>query len=108
MIASLFIGLERSLITEYERNCLKLIDLQTSLNNELIFIHTLIDYMHYEMLQNNNEQEKSKYEQISIIPKRDADQKPFRICVPPSRFLSPLTWIEENREKELSPSDMVD
>ncbi|CAF1470083.1 unnamed protein product, partial [Adineta steineri] len=141
IIASPFIGLARSLITEYERHRLKLIDLQTSLNNnnnnQSIFIHTLIEYMinsrystdtyeivlrlndtnqnqvqqltwHYEMLQNNDEQEKSKYEQISIIPKRDADQKLFCICVPLSRFLSPLTWIEENREKELSPSDMVD
>ncbi|CAF3676567.1 unnamed protein product [Adineta steineri] len=44
-IASSFIGLARSLITEYERHRLKLIDLQTSLNNELIFIHTLIEYM---------------------------------------------------------------
>ncbi|CAF1421426.1 unnamed protein product [Adineta steineri] len=65
---------------------------------------------HYEMLQNNDDdkEEKSKYEQISIIPKRDVDQKPFRLCVPPSRFLSQLTWIEKNREKELSPLDMVD
>ncbi|CAF4365593.1 unnamed protein product, partial [Adineta steineri] len=103
IIASPFIGLARSLITEYERHRLKLIDLQTSLNNnnnnQSIFIHTLIEYMinsrystdtyeivlrlndtnqnqvqqltwHYEMLQNNDEQEKSKYEQISIIPKR--------------------------------------
>ncbi|CAF4156215.1 unnamed protein product, partial [Adineta steineri] len=54
---------------------------------------------HYEMLQNNNKQENSKLEQISIIPKRDADQEPFRLCVPPSRFLSELTWIEEEREK---------
>ncbi|CAF4018434.1 unnamed protein product [Adineta steineri] len=137
IIASLFIGLARSLITDYERNCLKLIDLRTSLNNQLIFIYTLIEYMinsrystdtcqvvlrlnhtnqnevqhltwHYEMLQNNDEQEKFKYEQIPIIPKRDTDQKPFRLCVPQSRFLSELTWIEENREKELSPSDMVD
>ncbi|CAF4172959.1 unnamed protein product [Adineta steineri] len=30
------------------------------------------------MLQNNDEEEKSKYEQISIIPKRDADQKAFQ------------------------------
>ncbi|CAF1578203.1 unnamed protein product [Adineta steineri] len=36
--ASPFIGLGRSLITEYERNRLKLIDRQTSLNNESIFI----------------------------------------------------------------------
>ncbi|CAF4065070.1 unnamed protein product [Adineta steineri] len=30
------------------------------------------------MLQNNDEEEKSKYEQISIILKRDADQKAFQ------------------------------
>ncbi|CAF1107643.1 unnamed protein product [Adineta steineri] len=63
---------------------------------------------HYEMLQNNDEQEKSKLEQISIIPKRDADQKSFRLCEPQSRFLSELTWIEENREEELLPSDMAE
>ncbi|CAF4165644.1 unnamed protein product, partial [Adineta steineri] len=136
IIASSFIGLARSLITEYERNRLKLIDLQISLNNnnnnKSTFIHTLIEYMinsrystdtcevvlrlnhtnqnqvqhltwHYEMLQNNNEQEKSKFEQVSIIPKRDADQKPFRLCVPQSRFISELTWFEEDREKELLP-----
>ncbi|CAF1168946.1 unnamed protein product [Adineta steineri] len=132
-----FIGLARSLITEYERNRLKLIDLRTSLNNKLIFIHSLIEYMinsrystdtcevvlrlndtnqnevqhltwHYEMLQNNDEQKKSKYEQIPIIPKRDADQKPFRLCVPRSCFLSELTWVEEDSEEELLPSDMVD
>ncbi|CAF1237293.1 unnamed protein product [Adineta steineri] len=45
IIALPFIGLARSLITEYERNRLKLIDLRTSLNNKLIFIHTLIEYM---------------------------------------------------------------
>ncbi|CAF4123065.1 unnamed protein product [Adineta steineri] len=47
IIASPFIGLERSLITEYERYRLKLIDLQTSLNNnnKVIFIHTLVEYM---------------------------------------------------------------
>ncbi|CAF1209700.1 unnamed protein product [Adineta steineri] len=137
IIPSPFIGLARSLITEYERHRLQLIDLQTSLNNRLIFIHTLIEYMidsrysndtcdvvlrlnhanqnqvqhltwHYEMLQNNDEQEKSKLEQISIIPKRDADQKPFRPCVPQSRFLSELTWNEEDREKELLPAGMVE
>ncbi|CAF0892047.1 unnamed protein product [Adineta steineri] len=53
------------------------------------------------MLQNNDEQKKSKYEQIPIIPKRDADQKPFRLCVPPSRFLSELTWIEEDKTFDL-------
>ncbi|CAF1493536.1 unnamed protein product, partial [Adineta steineri] len=44
LIASPFIGLARSLITEYERNRLKLIDLQTSLNNnnQSIFLHILI------------------------------------------------------------------
>ncbi|CAF1139610.1 unnamed protein product [Adineta steineri] len=142
IIPSPFIGRARGLITEYERNRLKLIDLQTSLNsnnNQSTFIHTLIEYMinsrysndicqvvlrlnhtnqnqvqhltcHYEMLQNNDDdkEEKSKYEQISIIPKRDADQKSCCICVPPSRFLSQLTWIEEDREKELLPPDMVD
>ncbi|CAF1259407.1 unnamed protein product [Adineta steineri] len=35
-------------------------------------------------------------------------QKPFRICVPQSRFLSELTWIEKDREKELLPSGMVE
>ncbi|CAF1367727.1 unnamed protein product [Adineta steineri] len=47
IIPSPFIGLERSLTTEYERNRLKLIDLQTSLNNnnQSIFIYTLIEYM---------------------------------------------------------------
>ncbi|CAF4061207.1 unnamed protein product [Adineta steineri] len=139
IIPSPFIGLARSLITEYERHRLQLIDPQTSLNNnnQSIFIHTCIEYMinsrystdtcevvlrlndtnqnqvqhltwHYEMLQNNDEQKKSKYEQIYIIPKRDADQKSFCICVSQSRFLFELTWIEENREKELLPSDMVD
>ncbi|CAF0965501.1 unnamed protein product [Adineta steineri] len=65
---------------------------------------------HYEMLQksidDDDEEEKCKLEQISIIPKRDADEKSFRLCIPPSRFLSELTWIEEDREKELL-SDMV-
>ncbi|CAF1443193.1 unnamed protein product [Adineta steineri] len=42
LIASSFIGLARSLITDYERHRLQLIDLQTSLNNnnQSIFIHT--------------------------------------------------------------------
>ncbi|CAF1470456.1 unnamed protein product [Adineta steineri] len=39
------------------------------------------------MLQNNDEQEKSKYEQISIIPKRKVDQKLFRPCVSPSQAI---------------------
>ncbi|CAF3946699.1 unnamed protein product [Adineta steineri] len=44
------------------------------------------------MLQNNDDdkEEKSKYEQISIIPKQDVDQKPFRICVPPSQEANDL------------------
>ncbi|CAF4135304.1 unnamed protein product, partial [Adineta steineri] len=114
LIASPFIGLARSLITEYERNRLKLIDLQTSLNNnnQSIFLHILIEYMinsRYStdtcqvVLPVDDEQEKAKLEQISIIPKRDADQIPFRICVAQSRFLSELTWIEEDRQKELLP-----
>ncbi|CAF4286254.1 unnamed protein product, partial [Adineta steineri] len=45
MILSPFIGLARSLITEYEQYRLKLIDLQTSLNNRLIFIYSSIEYM---------------------------------------------------------------
>ncbi|CAF3995644.1 unnamed protein product [Adineta steineri] len=48
IIASPFIGLTRTLITEYERNRLKLIDLQISLNNnnnQSTFIHTLVEYM---------------------------------------------------------------
>ncbi|CAF1391541.1 unnamed protein product [Adineta steineri] len=138
IITSPIIGLTRSLMIEYERNRLKLIDLQSPMTsiNKPIFVHALIQHMmssrysnnnseivlyldtnenqvkhitwHYEMLQksiddDNNEQEKSKLEQISIIPKRDADQKPFRIYVPQSRFISELTWIEEDREKELLP-----
>ncbi|CAF4316816.1 unnamed protein product [Adineta steineri] len=64
---------------------------------------------YYEMLQKfaDDEQEKSKLE-LSIIPKRDADKKAFRLCVPQSRFLSELTWIEEDSEEELLSSDMVD
>ncbi|CAF4349769.1 unnamed protein product, partial [Adineta steineri] len=48
LIPSPFIGLARSFITEYERNRLKLIDLQISLNNnnnQSTFIYTLIEYM---------------------------------------------------------------
>ncbi|CAF0776234.1 unnamed protein product [Adineta steineri] len=138
IITSPIIGLARSLMIEYERNRLKLIDLQAplaSINNP-IFVRALTQHMmssrysnntseivlhldtnenqvkhiawHYEMLQksvddDNNDQEKSRLEHVSIIPKRDADQKPFRLCVPQSRFLSELTWIEEDREKELLP-----
>ncbi|CAF1457732.1 unnamed protein product, partial [Adineta steineri] len=138
LITSPIIGLARSLMIEYERHRLKLIDLQASLTsiNKPIFARALIQHMmnsrysnntseivlhldtnenqvkhikwHFEMLQksvddDNNKEERSKLEQISIIPKRDADQRPFRICVPQSRFLSELTWIEEDREKDLLP-----
>ncbi|CAF4238182.1 unnamed protein product, partial [Adineta steineri] len=113
------------------------ISLNNNNNNQSIFIYTLIEYMinsryssdtcevvlrlnhtnqnqvqhltwHYEVLQSNDEQEKSKLEQLSVIPKRDAVQNSFCIYVPQSRFLSELTWIEEEREKELLPADMVD
>ncbi|CAF4117397.1 unnamed protein product [Adineta steineri] len=92
IIASLFIGLARIVLRLNHTN-----------QNQVQYLT-----WHYEMLQNNDEQEKSKLEQISIIPKRDVDQKPFRICVPSSCFPSELTWIEEDKEKELLPSDMVD
>ncbi|CAF1102875.1 unnamed protein product [Adineta steineri] len=45
--------------------------------------------------------------QISIIPKRDAGQKSFRLYVSPSRFLSQLTWIEEDRNGRKPGSDFV-
>ncbi|CAF1215212.1 unnamed protein product [Adineta steineri] len=120
LIASPFIGLARSLITEYERNRLKLIDLQRSLNNnnQSTFIYTLIEYMinsrystdtcRVVLRLNQTNQNQSKLKQISIIPKRDTNQKPFRLCVPQSRFLSELTWTEEDREKELIPAGMVE
>ncbi|CAF4222614.1 unnamed protein product, partial [Adineta steineri] len=59
---------------------------------------------HYEMLQaNDKEEDQSKLKQICIIPREDANQKPFRLRVPPSRFLTELTWIPDNREKDLLP-----
>ncbi|UJR06588.1 hypothetical protein I4U23_010872 [Adineta vaga] len=138
LITSPLIGLVRSLVTEYERNRLKLIDLQApslTLINQPIFIQTLIQYMidsrssnkaceivlkfdtnqnqnqikyitwHYEMLQqvNDDNLEMNKLEAIPIIPQQDADQHPFRLCVPTSRFLADLTWIKENRIHELPP-----
>ncbi|UJR12906.1 hypothetical protein I4U23_017080 [Adineta vaga] len=64
---------------------------------------------HYEMLekQEENEEEKSKFQQqqqICINPQRDADQYPFRLLVPPSRFLNDLTWTSDKRVRELSPA----
>ncbi|CAF1107663.1 unnamed protein product [Adineta steineri] len=90
------------------------ISLNNNNNNQSIFIYTLIEYMinsryssdtcevvlrlnhtnqnqvqhltwHYEVLQSNDEQEKSKLEQLSVIPKRDAVQNSFCIYVPQSQ-----------------------
>ncbi|CAF1065950.1 unnamed protein product [Adineta steineri] len=78
------------------------------------FVYVLTDHAQFNNDSNLNLiassfiEEKCKFEQISIIPKRDAGQKPFRLCVPRSCFLSQLTWIEEDREEELLPSDMVE
>ncbi|CAF0842283.1 unnamed protein product [Adineta steineri] len=59
---------------------------------------------HYEMLQTHDKKEdQSKLKQICIIPQQDANQQPFCLCVPPSRFLTELTWIPDNRAKELLP-----
>ncbi|CAF1458927.1 unnamed protein product [Adineta steineri] len=59
---------------------------------------------HYEMLQTHDRKEdQSKLKQICIIPQQDANQQPFRLRVPPSRFLTELTWIADNRAKELLP-----
>ncbi|CAF4063237.1 unnamed protein product, partial [Adineta steineri] len=60
---------------------------------------------HYEMLQKHEENEeknfKSQQQQICINPHKDADQHPFRLLVAPSRFLTDLTWINDERAKEL-------
>ncbi|CAF4106630.1 unnamed protein product, partial [Adineta steineri] len=57
---------------------------------------------HYEMLQTHGKKEyQSKLKQICIIPRQDANEQPFRLCVPPSRFLTELTWAPDNRAKEL-------
>ncbi|CAF4098771.1 unnamed protein product [Adineta steineri] len=56
------------------------------------------------MLQaNDKEEDQSKLKQICIIPREDANQQSFRLRVPPSRFLTELTWISDNREKDLLP-----
>ncbi|CAF3952735.1 unnamed protein product [Adineta steineri] len=132
VIGSSFIGLVRSLMSEYEQHRLKLIDLQvpsTSINEPLLGC-ALTQYMvsslyanntgeivlhldtsknhvkhavwHYEMLQKPEKKEdQSKLKQICIIPRQDADQQPFRLCVPLSRFIGDLTWISEDRTQEL-------
>ncbi|CAF4472291.1 unnamed protein product, partial [Adineta steineri] len=61
---------------------------------------------HYEMLQKHEENEENKsklqqQQQICINPHKDADQHPFRLLVAPSRFLTDLTWINDERVKEL-------
>ncbi|CAF1440359.1 unnamed protein product, partial [Adineta steineri] len=64
---------------------------------------------HYEMLEKHEENEENKsklqqqQQQICINPHEDADQHPFRLLVAPSRFLSDLTWINDERVKELLP-----
>ncbi|CAF1490041.1 unnamed protein product [Adineta steineri] len=59
---------------------------------------------YYEMLQTHDKKEdQSKLKQICIIPQQDANRQPFRLRVPPSRFLTELTWTPDNRTKELLP-----
>ncbi|CAF4242949.1 unnamed protein product, partial [Adineta steineri] len=60
---------------------------------------------YYEMLQAHDKKEdQSKLKQMCIIPRQDANQQPFCLRVPPSRFLTELTWTPDNRVKELQPS----
>ncbi|CAF1285376.1 unnamed protein product [Adineta ricciae] len=138
VISSPLIGLVRSLMTEYERNRLKLIDLQASsltLIHQAQFVQVLVQYMidcrsfnqtceialqfdtnsnqikhltwHYEMLQQRDDNlDKNQSKNLSIIPRKDADQHPFRLCVASSRFLGDLTWVEENRLKDLLPGQI--
>ncbi|CAF0930134.1 unnamed protein product [Adineta steineri] len=59
---------------------------------------------HYEMLRTHEEEkEQSRIKQVCIIPRQDADQQPFRLFVPPSRFLAELTWIQDDIGEELLP-----
>ncbi|CAF4065132.1 unnamed protein product, partial [Adineta steineri] len=103
-----------------------------TLINESVFVHALVEYMvtsrytentdeivlhfdtnekkvkyitwHYEMLQTHDKkEEQSELKQICIIPQQDANQQPFCLRVPPSRFLTELTWTPDNRAKELLP-----
>ncbi|CAF0947091.1 unnamed protein product [Adineta steineri] len=104
----------------------------TTMINESILVHALAQYMvisrytkntdeivlhfdtnekkvkhitwHYEMLQTHDKKEdQSELKQICIIPRQDADQQPFCLRVPPSRFLTELTWTPDSRTKELLP-----
>lgn len=134
-IGASFIGLVRSLMIEYGRHRLKLIDLQslsTSVNEPLL-VHALArqletcryeDHLdeivlcldkqkdrvrqvewHYEMLQKQQQiQSEPKSQHVCIIPQRDADQRPFRIRVAPSRFLSDLTWVPDQLTREILPN----
>ncbi|UJR06874.1 hypothetical protein I4U23_011163 [Adineta vaga] len=62
---------------------------------------------YYEMLQTStNKEEESKLGKDMIIPRQDPDQKPFRLHVPTSRFLTDLTWIPDHRPKELLPGKL--
>ena len=129
-IGSPIIGLIRSLTLEYQQHRLKLVDLQSSSSSpaevpslvralaqhliesqhedhldEIVLRHDgdikRVEW-HYEMLQ---EQEKIKDESTSketfIIPQREADDQPFRLQVPPSRFLDDLTWVKDETTDEL-------
>ncbi|CAF4087291.1 unnamed protein product [Adineta steineri] len=63
---------------------------------------------HYEMLQKHEENEENKsklqqQQQICINPHKDADQYPFRLLVASSRFLTDLTWSNDERVRELLP-----
>ncbi|CAF0803199.1 unnamed protein product [Adineta steineri] len=59
---------------------------------------------YYEMLQTHDKKEdQSKLKQICIIPQQDANRQPFRLRVPPSRFLTELAWAPDIRAKELLP-----
>ncbi|CAF4052022.1 unnamed protein product, partial [Adineta steineri] len=63
---------------------------------------------HYGMLQKHEENEENKsklqqQQQICINPHKDADHYPFRLLVASSRFLTDLTWINDERVKELLP-----
>ena len=133
-IGASFIGLVRSLMIEYQRHRLKLIDLQslsTSVNEPLL-VHALAQHFetcryadhldeivlcldkqknrvrqvewHYEMLHKQQQiQSEPKLQHICIIPQRDADQRPFRIRVAPSRFLTDLTWVSDQLTREILP-----
>ncbi|CAF1255723.1 unnamed protein product [Adineta steineri] len=100
--------------------------------NESALVHALVEYMvtsrytkntdeivlrldthakkvkqtrwHYTMLQTHDKKEnQTTIKQICIIPRQDANQQSFRLRVPPSRFLTELTWAPDNRAEELLP-----